>query len=107
MKLKVTLDLSADLESVMWDLYKDYESEFDNQAVFNPAGDLAALALQVGAGQAPHVEYRLIHAMVESDRLSSQHTTRRRFEVIPMAQMGQQAIREDILSQGWIHSSVP
>ena len=28
----------------MWDLYKDFEIEFENQSEFFPAGDLAAQA---------------------------------------------------------------
>lgn len=137
LKLKVNLDLSPDLEAALWDLYKDYEGEFENLDVFNPAGDLAAAVGQPppGAGQPPRGTgqpppgaapappaagqlvatgqpsvqrtYRLVHAMVESARLSSQHTTTRRYELILMAQIGQQAVREDILSQGWSHSPVP
>lgn len=127
--LKVVVDLQPSLEGALWDLYKEYDVEFDNQAVFNPAGDLAAVvptpapapaaapqiqipgmpAMQmVGTFPAApvQVEYDLVHAMVETTRLSSKHTTHRRYRLlIPMP--GQQAIQEDILEQGWTHSPVP
>jgi hypothetical protein len=124
LRLKVNLDLPPELETAMWNLYKEYEVEFDNQLVFNPAGDLAALAGQA-AGAAPvqapvpgmppqimalaapiQKEYDLVHAMIESTRLSSKHTTHRRYRLFtPMP--GQQMIQEDILAQGWTHSQVP
>lgn len=105
LKLKVTPTQPGELESAIWDLYKEYETEFANLDVFNPAGDLAAMT---GGTTPPEREYELVHAMVESARLSCRHTTRRRFQLlaIPM-QPGQQAIREDILSQGWSCSPVP
>lgn len=103
--LKVRVDLPAELETAMWELYKDYEVEFENLSVFNPAGNLAG---PVGGPQPTHVEFTLIHAMIESPRLSSKHTTKRRFTPLAVpTQPGQQLIREDILSQGWSHSPVP
>ncbi len=104
--LKVAPNPSPELEAAIWDLYKEYEVEFENLSVFNPMGDLAALPPGPNPQQ---TEYTLVHAVVESTRLSSRHTTRRRYTMLPMAapQVGQQAIREDILSQGWTHSPVP
>jgi len=126
--LKVTVDLQPNLESAMWELYKEYDTQFSNQVVFNPAGDLAALlptapsaqptpqlqipgmpaGIQIQGQQPPpqiQREYDLVHAMVESTRLSSKHGTHRRYRMtIPMP--GQQAIHEDILAQGWTHSLV-
>ena len=134
--LKVKLDLPPDLEAGMWDLYKEYEVEFDNLSVFNPAMDIAALqATQpqapiqpvpvptqpVGAPAQPVQvqlafppplikDYTIPHAIIESDRLSSKFVTKRRYTVLPLPlspQPGQPLIREDILSQGWNHSSLP
>jgi hypothetical protein len=42
LKLKVITDLPANLESTMWNLYKDYEAEFQNNVPYNPAGVLIA-----------------------------------------------------------------
>src|SRR5579863_265920 len=38
LSLKVVVDLPPELEAAIWDLYKDFEDEFENQSVFNPAG---------------------------------------------------------------------
>jgi hypothetical protein len=109
LRLQVNLDLSPELEATMWDLYRDYEEEFENQAVFNPAADLAPPAPGGAAPPQPPPprEYVLLHAVIESARLSSKHTTRRRFTLIPLPQPGQQVIQEEVLAQGWSHSSVP
>ncbi len=128
LRLKVNLELPPALESSMWDLYGDFEREFENQSIFFPAGDLAAqaspppappsqmplpgnpqLQMMMAASQAaPPVEkeYHLIHAMVESSRLTSKFTTHRRYRMftgIP----AQPVIQEDILAQGWTHFRVP
>lgn len=124
--LKVTVNLPPDLEAKMWELYKEYEEEFQNLNIFNPAGDLAAIrtasppvvpATSGGPPPAPPrpptKQYDLLHAIVESPRLSSQFVTVRRYEelalppTIPMQPAGQAAIREDLLLQGWRHSTVP
>ncbi len=100
LKLKVVADLPAELETAMWDLYKEYETEFKNADVFQPQGDLAALKEK----EPPLVaEYHLTHVIVESSRLSSVHKTKRRYTLIA-PQPGQKTIDEDILEQGWIHS---
>jgi hypothetical protein len=116
LKLKVNLELAPELETALWDLYKDYEQAFENVDTFHPAGDLAALRIaQAAAAPAPGApppgpltkKYKLLHATVESARLSSVHNTERQFTLLVGAQLGQQAIQEDILSQGWSHSPVP
>src|SRR3972149_2180085 len=43
LKPKINLDLVPELESAMWNLYKDFESEFQNQSIFSPQGDLATM----------------------------------------------------------------
>ena len=104
--LKVELDLQPSLESAMWDLYRQYDTEFDNQTVFHPQGDLAAVPTPTPPNAPVRREYDLVHAMIESTRLSSKHTTHRRYTQF-IGLPGQQAIQEDILRQGWTHSSVP
>ncbi len=130
LRLKVNVELPPALETAMWELYKDFESEFENQSIFFPAGDLAALAtppstsptqlplpgnpqmqmqmMVAAAQQAPPVEkeYDLIHAMVESARLTSKFTTHRRYRMFTGVP-AQPVIQEDILTQGWTHSRVP
>jgi len=130
LRLKVNLELPPALETAMWELYKDFETEFENLSIFFPAGDLAALAtppptsptqmplpgnpqmqmqmMMAAAQQAPPVEreYDLIHAMVESARLTSKFTTHRRYRMFTGVP-AQPVIQEDILAQGWTHSQVP
>jgi hypothetical protein len=103
--LKVAVDLTPELETALWDLYKDYEAEFDNQTIFYPPGDLAALPAP--GTTPPEKEYELLYAVVESARLASKYTIQRRCTLIPLAQPGQQAIQDQILKQGWSHSSAP
>ena len=130
LRLKVNMELPPALETAIWELYKDFESEFENLSVFFPAGDLAAQAtpppnaptqmplpgnpqmqmqmLIAAAQQAPPVEreYHINHAMVESTRLSSKFTTHRRYRMFTGVP-AQPVIQEDILAQGWTHSPAP
>ncbi len=94
-----------DLEDVLWDLYCEYEKEFENNAVWNPPADLQALPTPAGGAQ-KEIEYTLLHAVVESRSLRSRYETRRRFRevAIPNAPPGQTAAVEELLSQSWIHS---
>ena len=52
------------------------------------------------------VEHTVLHALIESGRLSSQYSTRRYYQsiVLQTPQGAQWGVREDILSQGWSHS---
>lgn len=110
----VNLDLSPDLESAVWDLYKDFEQDFQNQSVFFPAGDLAIASGKVTFTNAqspnPLAEktYDLLHASIESDRLSCRFTTKRRYSLFRfLGPQGIQAIiNEDVTEQGWNCSSV-
>jgi hypothetical protein len=132
----------------MWKLYCDFEDEFENQSVFNPAallarqtpaqpgpatapqmpvpsqmppqapfqgnpGGLPPQVQQMIAGQlamqhapAPTVECELLNAMIESRKLSSKYTTLHRFTPLQLAPL-QQAIKDEILNQGWSHSPAP
>jgi hypothetical protein len=107
LKLKVNDVLQPELESAMWDLYKDFENEFENLSEFNPASAISNLA-PVQAGQPPRqIEFTLLHACIESARLSSKYSTKRRYTELPAMQPGQAAMREEILKQGWNCSTVP
>ena len=112
LKLKVTTDLTPELEMTMWDLYQDYEAEFSNLEAFNPAADLAAAqaSIQANRDNQPALarDYELLHVLIESSRLSSRFTTTRRYQALSFqSPQGVQAgLREDILAQGWSHSRV-
>jgi hypothetical protein len=111
LRLKIAENLTPETETTIWDLYKDFEQEFENDVAFNPHGDLAAMpapAAPAGAQPPPKVrEYELLHVVIESPRLSSKYMTRRRFTQIPLQQPGQLAIQEEVISQAWSHSAAP
>jgi hypothetical protein len=107
LKLKIRDDLQPELESAMWELYKDYEKEFQNTSEFNPASLISNLPPPTPPTPAQNqVEAELLHAWVESPRLSSRYVTRRKYTKLPVMQPGQLAMQEEILSQGWNHSPV-
>jgi len=128
LKLKV-VEPPMELEEAMWKLYLDFEEEFDNTKVFNPAADLAAMpapgtppapaaqpgatappsqAAPIAAPPGPKIKvHELVHAMIESEELSSRHFTKRRY--IHMGMVMTPAgpapqILEEFLEQGWTHS---
>lgn len=130
LRLKVNVELPPALESTMWDLYREYDLEFQNSVIFNPMGDLAALPTQSDGqptqpiqlpfpgnpqmmmavpgtpGAQKEKEYELLHVLIESARLSSKLTTVRRYRLLNQIP-GQQAAQEDVLRQEWTHSPVP
>jgi hypothetical protein len=120
LRLKVAECPPLKLEGAMWELYKDYEQEFQNTDLFNPFGDLAAGAgpptgppvipglppgMTVGptAGTSTHT-YDLLFAVVESARLSSRYVTQRRCTLVT-GPGGRGVLQED-LRQGWASTPV-
>jgi serine dehydrogenase proteinase len=111
----VNSDLPPELETSVWDLYKDFETEFENQNVFSPAGDLAAADpnLTFTNLQQPkpivQKEYDNLHVIIESARLSCRFAVRRRYSLFRyFGPQGMQAvIPEDVIQQGWNCSLVP
>jgi hypothetical protein len=108
LKLKVKLDLGADLENWMWALYKDFESEFQNLDLFNPAGELAVAIAAPGQPPAP-IEHELLHVVIESAGMSSKYTTKHRFTrtQVLMGPTAQIAVQDELLEAGWSHSMAP
>lgn len=108
--LKVNQQPSLELEGLMWRLYRDYEQEFRNQEVFNPQGELAAAnpidSSPPPPGPLPSVTHELLIAMIESTRLSSKHTVRRRYTLITVPPVQRLVLTEE-LSQSWAHSPAP
>lgn len=106
LSLSVALELPAGLEDAMWKLYLDYEAEFKNSEIFNPAGDLfVQMGAQQQAQQAPPtMECEMLMATIESQSLSSRLETKRRYLMIQAPQGIQ--VQEQLLSQSWSHSPV-
>ena len=107
--LKVNVDLPTELQAAIWDLYLDFEAEFENRAEFNPVINLANQPNpQPGAPpQIPTYQCELLYAIIESSALSSAYRSKRKYTQLPTNQPGQTAVREDILAQGWNHSPAP
>jgi hypothetical protein len=102
--LKIAQDVSSELEKLMWDLYLDFENDFQNRKAFFPAGDLALMPAP--PQNAPkRKEYDLLHVMIESTGLSSRNVSKRRFTLI-QPQPTQRILDEEILSVEWSHSPV-
>lgn len=105
--LKVPGEVPSEIEQLMWSLYLDFEKQFKNQDVFNAP----ALTANVpnpptpGATSAPQL-VDLIHAIVESEKISSVHSTHRQYRKIFMP-TGQIGVQEDVLTQEWNHLSAP
>ena len=85
--LKVSDNPSPELETAMWKLYLDFETELENGKPFDPMADIFAAAgpiQQPQPGQVcvvpfgTNVELEDIFAVIESDRLSSMFKSKRR-----------------------------
>jgi len=95
----------AQLENLMWQLYREYEIEFENDKVWDPEADIFSLQSGDEGAARREIEYRLLHAMVESQTMTSRNETIRRWTEfpIPNAPPGQTVLMERILSQAWTH----
>jgi hypothetical protein len=119
LRLKVLTDLPAALEAGMWDLYRDFEEEFLNRTPFNPVGQAAAVATPspvlvaptatgpASAAREAELDAELLHAVVESPRLSSCFKTKRKYRFFQNLLGEKQLMHEDIIEQAWTHSPVP
>jgi hypothetical protein len=104
LRLKVAVEIPPGLENAMWELYLEFEKEFKNTEAFSPVSDLFSQVSGQAMTQPQIKEYVLTHAIIESETLCSQYTTRRRF-IFTIAQNGQTVLQEHLLSQGWNQSS--
>jgi hypothetical protein len=105
LNLKVQ-DPAPDLEKAMWELYRDFEDEFENLKPFNPVADLLA-AGPPAAGTPNAKQYVLVHAAVESAKIASRHSSKRRVELMPPDPAGNQPVRDESFAQEWTHQSAP
>lgn len=108
LRLKVTTDSNYELEDTMWNLYRQYEGEFQNLTPFYPPADLLPLATKTNPAPTGPVskDYDLLMTMIESERLSSRYTVRKRVSLF-LPQPAQRLFWEDVLSEGWQHTPLP
>lgn len=105
LKLEASVNLSTELETALWDLYRLYEDEFKNAEPFDPGVLLNSQAALQPGKQPPTPEAEFLHCVIESVTLRSSFRTKHRYSQIQF-QPGQIAVRDDLLSQGWNHSKV-
>ncbi len=105
LRLKVATDCSQELEDTMWALYRQYEDEFENLTPFYPPADLLPLAATTNPNPSGPVskDYDLLLTIIESERLSSRYTARKRFNLL-LPQPGHRVLWEDVLAEGWSHT---
>ncbi len=109
--LKINLEPMPQLETAMWDLYKLYESEFNNLERFNPADKLMLKVWPTGnlpSGQPnptipAEITEDLSYAIVESEQLCSRYSAEKRYLLTAMTQNNEPLVREDTISEGWDH----
>ena len=99
--LAVCSEIAPALEDAMWNLYLDYEEEFDNTRAFNPQGDLFSMVPPQGSNVPLKKEYEHTYALIESGRISSALKAKRRF-VMTQNPQGIQ-VMEQLLSHAWSH----
>lgn len=113
LKLKINTDLPPELESVMWDLYRNYEEEFENNVPFKPGDQLMLEAWPPGAAPAAlqnialprQIERDLLFATVESGPLASRYVAQKRYLLMGLGPSQEPRISEQTISEGWLHSS--
>lgn len=104
LRLRISANPEPELEALLWQLYTDFEAEFENRTSFSPEVELASMSDSV-----VEKEYTLTHAMIESVALSSRYVSQRRYRmarfVAPPNPLQQAAIQEEVVAQAWSHSA--
>lgn len=105
LRLKVLDAPQPELETAMWDLYKLYEQEFQNQDRLRVVDELLIkLGGQAASGQQPvgcEIEHELLFAAIESSKLSSRYMSKKRYSVMGTDAGGNPMVRELTISEGW------
>jgi hypothetical protein len=115
LKLKVMRNVPPELEALLWKLYLDFEVELENKVPFDPMATIyaSAPAPVIQQGQMSIIppgsfaEFDQKMAFIESERLSTVFSMKRRFVVANFDQQGAPQVRAEVLNQGWTPSPVP
>jgi hypothetical protein len=112
--LNVSVDLPPALETAMWKLYSDFETELENLKIMDPMAEIYKSVPPAVNPLAPSlipngtsVTFDLKYAIVESARLSSSFDTTRRFVVAASGPNGEPMVRTEGLTGGWTHVPAP
>jgi hypothetical protein len=113
------IDASPELETLMWDLYKDFEIDLKNREIFDPMAEIYSQIPDptpiipgqpfepplVPIGSFTKSVDKL--AIIESTGLSSAFERSMRLVVVGSGQQGEPLIRQEVLKQGWDHQLAP
>lgn len=115
--LKVSDNLTPELETLIWDLYLDFEAELENRKIFDPLSDIFAAAAQPPQQQGGQqisavpvgtsVTLDLTYSIIECARISHKFCQNKRYLVTGVGQMNEPLIREETLDQGWSETKAP
>jgi hypothetical protein len=73
LKLKVLDNPSRDLENTIWELYCDFEKDFENTEPFFPSGQLfTAFAGNMALNTTESIDAELLHAAIQSKSIKSE-----------------------------------
>lgn len=110
--LNIAQNVSSELEHTMWELYLDYEAEFENRVTFDPFRELAGTmqdweTLSKTIPPVPEVKTKTVDvllAMIESSMLSSKRKLKQRITFV--SQFGaDDHPRQEILEAAWVQTA--
>ncbi len=108
--LKVLQNVPEEIETLLWDIYVDFEKEMDFREPYDPIGKLQALpqmVAQIGLyTELAKLDADLTYAVVESLRLSSRFNAQTRYALLSDPQL-QQSMSITVLSQKWDQTLSP
>lgn len=104
--LKVTSDLQPALESAMWELYTQYEDDFQNRTAFNPVGELLEQIMPGQALPSPTI-HEILLTLIESERMTSKQVNRLRYQALLAGPAQAPQVMFQPLSLQWEHAQRP
>jgi hypothetical protein len=122
LKLKVAVNPSPDLETAMWSLYKDFETELENRVIFDPLSTILSSLpnpppppQNMPQGGWPlsivppgtFATLKVKTSVVESTKMSSCFEQDIRFVVAGTGQNLEPLVRQETLAQAWQETPAP
>jgi hypothetical protein len=118
LQLNVMENPAPELETAIWELYKDFEEQLENRIPFDPLGAIfnAAPAPVPTDPQNPRAaivlpgvsaDMEVITSIVESASRSSRYRQKMRFVVVGNNQALEPIIRSETLGQEWLQTAAP
>jgi hypothetical protein len=114
--LKVLQNPQPKLETLIWDLYQNFEVLLENRHPFDPMSEIFRSVPTYATAQpgsipmvppGTSVTTKSTLAVIECARLSSAFSVERRFVVAAMGAQAEPIVRAEMLSQGWAQQPAP